>query len=185
MTSRYMIQPASAMRRYPDMIPDEPGLYALVLDHPEALARALAAARLALEPVRLGHRQVLYIGATGDSLRRRLKHHLSDDTTRSTFRMSAGALLMEELGLTARRLPGQRHFGFEPDSEAILSRWIADHVSVAWRPHAKARETEARLIRKAHPPMNIAGRGGVADAAIMARLRRRCGGLGFDQGTLN
>lgn len=126
--SSYMIQPVNAMRRNPMMIPDVPGLYALLLDHPEALEPALDQAGLKLEPVRLGRRAVLYIGASEDSLRRRIKCHLSDDTCRSTFRMSLGAVLAEQLGLEARPIPRQSYFGFEPASEQTLTGLIINRM---------------------------------------------------------
>lgn len=181
----YLIQPVSAMRAHPEMIPDTGGLYALILDHPEELDPSLERASLKLEEVFLGGRHVLYIGATGHNLRRRLKHHLADDTCMSTFRMSLGAILMEALALQVRVVPGQRYFGFDEPSETSLSRWIANHVSVAVRPHARARDVEQRLISRAQPPLNIAGRGSSEGAVEMARLRRRCRGLPLDQGTLN
>lgn len=183
--SHYMIQPAGAMRRFPGMIPDQPGLYALVLDQPEALNRALARHHLRLEHVHLGRRPVLYIGATDDSMRRRLKHHLSDDTCRSTFRMSLGAVLMEELNLRPRNIPGERYFGFDAESEAALSDWVFNHVSVAFRSHPQARDIEARLIARAQPPLNIAARGRTGGAVRMADLRRRLRGLVFNAADLN
>lgn len=183
--SSYMIQPVSAMRRNPMMIPDVPGLYAMLLDHPEALEPALEQAGLKLEPVRLGRRAVLYIGASEDSLRRRIKCHLSDDTCRSTFRMSLGAVLAEQLGLEARPIPRQSYFGFEPASEQTLSRWIGDHVSVAIRPAIGARAKESQLIRAEQPPLNIAARQGSAGAEEIMMLRRRCQGLSFKPGSLN
>lgn len=183
--STYLIQPASAMRRNPLMIPDAPGLYALLLDHPDALEPALERAGLKLDPVRLGRRAVLYIGASDDSLRRRVKCHLSDDTCRSTFRMSLGAVLAEQLQLVARPVPRQSYFGFEPQSELALSRWIGDHVSVAVRPANGARAQEPDLIRAEQPPLNIAARNRSAGAEVMLMLRRRCQGLSFQPRSLN
>lgn len=185
MTRSYMVQPAEAMRQVPSLMPDEGGIYAMLLDHPTALEPSLKRAGLRLDPVFLGRRAVLYIGATDDSLRRRLKHHLSDDTCRSTFRMSLGAVLADDLGLVARPIPGQRYFGFERDSERLLSKWIGDHVSVALRPQSRARETEAGLIMQTQPPLNIAGRRDDAATGVMMMLRRRCRGLSFDPRTLH
>lgn len=181
----YMIQPVGAMRTYPQMIPDVGGLYALILDHPEELDPALDRAGLKLESVFLSGRHVLYIGATADSLRRRLKHHLSDDTCMSTFRMSLAAVMMETLSLEVRTVSGQKYFGLQPASEQILSDWIAQHVSVAFRVHARARDLEQRLIARSQPPLNIAGRGATEGARRMTNLRRRCRGLLIDPGSLN
>ena len=183
--SSYMIQPVSAMRQHPELIPETPGLYALILDHPEALEPALERARLRLEHVRLGRRRVLYIGTTDDSLRRRVKCHLSNDTGRSTFRMSLGALLAEELGLLARPIPGESYFCFQPPSEAVLSAWIGAHVSVAVKPAREARAKELALIHTQQPPLNISGRDSSFETGVMLMLHRRCQGLAFDPGSLN
>lgn len=102
MLSSYLIQPSGAIRQFIHQIPEEGGVYAMLLDHPEALQPALDRARLRLDPLRLGKRAILYLGATDDSLRCRLKCHLSNDTARSTFRQSLGAVLAEELKLEAR-----------------------------------------------------------------------------------
>lgn len=185
MNHAYQIQPVSAMRQHPELLPDVPGLYALILDHPDALAQALERARLALEPVKLGRRPVLYLGATDDSLRRRLKCHLSDDTGRSTFRMSLGAVLAEQLGLIARPSSGERYFMFEPESEMTLSRWISEHVSVAVKPRLHARRVESRLIFHADPLLNIASRRPSDQVAGLTRMRRQCLGLPFAAETLN
>lgn len=181
MLSSYLIQPAGAMRRLKRELPDVGGVYALLLDDPQALAPALERAHLTLDPLRLGKRAILYLGATDDSLRRRLKCHLSDDTCRSTFRMSLGALLAEELALVARTIPGQRYFGFEPDSELRLSRWIDANMSVAVRPSAHALIEEKSLIALRDPLLNIAGRRGNPDTEAVLLLRRRMRGLPFDR----
>lgn len=185
MLSSYMIQPAGAMRRHLAQVPDTGGLYALLLDTPDALEPALARASLRLDTLRLGRRAVLYIGATDDSLRRRLKCHLSDDTCRSTFRMSLGAVLAEELGLVARIIPGAKYFGFEPDGEQRLSHWIEAHVSVAVRPSSQAIVEEKALIASEGPLLNIAGRRHSRSAGVVLVLRDRMRGLPFDRKALH
>ena len=40
MISAYMIQPAGAMRAHVRMVPEASGVYAMLLDHPDALAGA-------------------------------------------------------------------------------------------------------------------------------------------------
>jgi hypothetical protein len=172
--SSYMIQSFQAIQSHPMAIPDEPGIYAMVLDRPEALEPALSRAGLQLDGIRLGSRPLLYLGATDDSLRRRLKCHMSNDTCRSTFRMSVGALLLEDLRLVVSPLARRNYFGFEPDSEARLSKWIARNISVALRLQHRAREAETKLIRRMQPPLNIAARGDVPGAGAMLALRRQC-----------
>lgn len=185
MLSSYSVQPAAVLREHIAMTPDVGGIYAMLLDMPEALEAALARAHLTLDPLRLGRRAILYLGATDDSLRRRLKCHLSNDTCRSTFRMSLGALLAEELNLVARPVPGQRYFGFEPDSEAMLSAWINAHVSVAVRcaPHAMVEEKS--LIASRGPVLNIQHRRDRTGAEAVLLLRRQMRGLPFDPRSLN
>lgn len=185
MLSSYLIQPAGAMRRRLAQVPDVGGLYALLLNAPDALEPALARASLRLDTLSLGHRPVLYIGATEDSLRRRLKCHLSDDTCRSTFRMSLGAVLADELDLVARIIPGVTYFGFEPDGEQRLSRWIEENVSVAVRPSSQAIAQEKALIASEEPLLNIAGRRDSPSAGVILLLRDRMRGLPFDRKALH
>ncbi|MCZ4109572.1 hypothetical protein O3U67_15890 [Brevundimonas diminuta] len=184
MLSSYLIQPSGAIRQFIHQIPEEGGVYAMLLDHPEALQPALDRARLRLDPLRLGKRAILYLGATDDSLRCRLKCHLSNDTARSTFRQSLGAVLAEELKLEARP-SGRRGFSFEPRSELILSDWINDHISIAVRSAPYALVEEKTLIALQDPLLNIAGRRGKASAETVLILRRRLRGLPFEQKALN
>jgi hypothetical protein len=185
MLSSYLIQPAGAMRRHLRMLPDEGGVYALLLDNPKALEPALDRAGLKLDPLRLGQKAILYLGATNDSLRRRLKCHLSDDTCRSTFRMSLGAVLAEELGLTARAIPGQRYFGFEAESELKLTEWIGANVSVAVRASPHALVEERTLIALREPLLNIAGRRPSSSTETVMLLRQRMRGLPIDRRVLH
>ncbi|WP_262422301.1 GIY-YIG nuclease family protein [Brevundimonas denitrificans] len=184
MLSSYLIQPAGAIRGHINFVPEAGGIYVLLLDHPKALDPALHRAGLKLDPLRLGGRAILYLGATDDSLRRRLKCHLSDDSARSTFRMSLGAVLAEQLQLSARP-SGVRGFRFEPEGEARLSRWIEDHVSVAIRESGHALVEEKSLIAMQEPLLNISGRRHKTSAETMLLLRRRMRGLPFDRKVLH
>lgn len=184
MLSSYLIQPAGAIRDHIAYLPDTGGIYVLLLDEPKALDPALRSAGLRLDPLRLGGRAILYLGATDDSLRRRLKCHLSDDTARSTFRMSLGAVLAEQLDLKARP-SGLRGFRFDPSGEARLSRWIESHVSVAVRESGHALVEEKSLIAVQDPLLNIAGRRDKTSAETVLLLRRRLRGLPFDQKALH
>lgn len=185
MPSTYLIQPARAMRDHARMLPEQAGIYALLLDNPEALEPALERARLKLDPLRLGKRAILYLGATEDSLRTRIMCHLSDDTCISTFRMSLGAILAEELGLVVWPRPGERYFGFEPDSERRLSDWIQDNVSVAARPSRHAMVIEKTLIASHAPVLNIKGRTDREGAEVLLLMRQRMRGVPLDPRSLN
>lgn len=180
MISSYLIQPARAMREHARLLPETGGIYAMLLDNPEALEPALRAANLELDPLRLGRRAVLYLGATEDSLRSRVKCHLSDDTCISTFRMSLGAILAEELGLVVRQNDEVPYFGFERESELRLSRWIQANVSVAARSSTYAMMEEKALIATQEPLLNIQGRRGRPGTDALLMLRRRVRGLPID-----
>jgi len=185
MLSGYTIQPVTAMRNHPELAPDTAGLYALLLDHPDAIRPSLEAASLRLDGLRLGKRPVLYIGATSDSLRRRLKTHTSHDTCRSTFRMSLGAVLAEQLHLVAQPVVGQPYFGFNSFSEAKLSAWIDGHVSIAFRADPASMVLERDLIASGDPLLNIAGRHKRPGASQILELRKQCKGLRLDRGILH
>jgi hypothetical protein len=180
MTSAYLIQPACAMRGHFELLPDTGGVYAMLLDNPAALAPALHRANLQLDALRMGRRDILYLGATEDSLRRRIKSHLSDDSYRSNFRMSLGALLAEELGLLARPRPGCRYFSFEPESEQRLSDWIGTNISIALRTSPHAMVEEKALIGLNDPVLNISQRRAQPSASAVLLLRRRMRGLPVD-----
>lgn len=185
MMSTYTIQPASAMRSHVNQIPQAAGIYALLLDDPAALDCALERAHLRLDSLRLGARAILYLGATEGSLRKRLKCHLSDDTYRSTFRMSLGAVLAEQLDLKVRPNTAVRSFGFEEESEMRLSAWIAANVSVAVRTSQHAMVEERALIAVQDPLLNITGRRHAPSAEAVMLLRRQVRGLPFERRCLH
>lgn len=185
MLSAYMIQPAGVMRRHIDRIPDTGGVYAFLLDDPDALNPALDRARLKLDSLRLGRRAILYLGASGGSLRRRVKAHLSNDTGRSTFRMSLGAVLAEQLDLRVVPNPDVSYFWFEPEGELRLSAWIAANMSVAVRASAQAMVEEKSLIAGERPLLNISGRRRHPSAETLMVMRRKMRGLPLDPKTLN
>lgn len=185
MISSYMIQPASAIRPTLRAMPDSAGVYAMLLDRPEALEAALDRAHLKLDPLRLGHRAVLYLGATDGSLQRRLKCHLSSDTSRSTFRMSLGAVLAEELGLIVKPVGYRNLFAFTTESEQALNDWIDANVSIAMRASANALLEEKSLIASHSPVLNIAGRRDRAGAEAVMLVRSRFRSMPYDHESLN
>ena len=117
---------------------------------------------------------MLYIGASGASLRQRLHTHLRDDSQASTFRMSLGALLAEELQLKVRRVPSNHFFGFEPEDERRLTEWICTHLDVAWLVAERPVLEERRLIHSRNPMLNIRGRRAHDSAWTLLLLRRKC-----------
>lgn len=170
----YAIHSADAICKDIAAVPECAGLYAFMLKDPAVLAPALDRAGLVMDVMGLGQAPLLYVGASGDSLRRRLACHLRDDTQGSTFRQSLGALLAEELSLTIRPVPSRHVFGFIPADEARLTRWMRDHLQVALRPAMRPAALERRAIADQDPLLNITGRRAHDTAWTLLLLRRKC-----------
>jgi hypothetical protein len=122
----------------------------------------------------LGQRPLIYIGASGDSLRRRVRSHLRDDTQTSSFRMSLGALLRDELALTVKPVHHRRVFGFVPQDEARLTAWMIQNLDVGVLPALRPMDMERRAITQSDPVFNITGRRAHDAAWQILLLRRRC-----------
>jgi hypothetical protein len=177
----YLIHPARAIREDPNLLPAGRGLYGFLLNDAAALQPSLSRWGLGLDGLQLGGRPIIYLGASADSLRRRVPWHLKDDTQSSTFRASLGALLADELRLELRPSGGPL-FAFTPPSEARLTNWIFAHISVVLREAPRPLAREARLIRKVQPLLNIAGRHRSDSAWTLLLLRRRCRSGALDVG---
>ena len=174
MSKTYVIHPADAILSDVTVIPDVQGLYAFMLKDAEALAGPLERAGLAMDVMGIGKAPLIYIGASGDSLRRRVRCHLRDDTQNSTFRMSLGALLIDQLGLTVKPIPYKGVFGFTRPDEARLTAWMAEHLDVGVLPAVRPLEMERRAIIQEDPVLNISGRRAHDAAWQVLLLRRRC-----------
>jgi hypothetical protein len=170
----YVIHSAGAIHSDITLIPEVGGLYAFSLKDPSVLAEPLARAGLTMDVMGLGQRPLIYIGASGDSLRRRVRSHLRDDTQTSSFRMSLGALLSSDLALTVKPVRHKRVFGFIPHDEARLTAWMIENLDVGILPASRPMALERRAITQSDPVLNIQGRR-VHDAAWQVLLlRRRC-----------
>jgi hypothetical protein len=83
----------------------------------------------------------------------------------STLRRSLGALLKDELKLTAQpRGPGSseqnlRCYRFDDPGEQRLTDWMRRHlrIAVATHPAPAPEQVEAELIALAQPPLNLTG----------------------------
>ena len=174
MTKTYVIHSVDAIHRDIARVPDVGGLYAFMLKDPDALNAPLERAGLAMDVMGMGEQPLLYIGASADSLRRRIRCHLRDDTQASTFRQSLGALLAEPLSLEIKPVAYKKVFGFTPSSEARLTQWMGQHLLVGVLPAPKPLELERRTIRTEDPMLNIVGRRMRDGAWAVMLLRRRC-----------
>ena len=118
MLAEFQMYPARALASSWTDVIEGPGCYIMVLlDHENDVNAALLA-HAAEVPV-FAAWPLLYVGATGDNLRTRLKSHLGLETRNSSLRQSAGLLLKDTLGLHIHPIPGKRYFCFK--DETILT----------------------------------------------------------------
>ena len=174
--STYTIFSCADVRAQPELIPDFAGVYVFTLAEEGSLDGALALQGTRLEPLSLGMKRAVYFGATEDSLRRRVKVHLTSDSTRSTFRRSLGLLLAPELTLQPLPVPSQRYFHFAFHEEDRLTQWMCDRLNVAVRACADSKSCERRLIQSHEPLLNIQHRHSAPMARRLTALRRRQSG---------
>lgn len=174
MQKTYVIHSADAIHRDITLAPDVGGLYAFMLKDPAQLAEPLERAGLVMDVMGLGEKPLLYIGASGDSLRGRIRSHLRDDTQTSTFRMSLGALLADSLSLKVKPVPYRNVFGFVRADEARLTSWMCEHLEIGVLPATRPLELERRHIQQHDPVLNITGRRAYDSAWTVLLLRRQC-----------
>lgn len=112
--------------------------------------------------------EILYIGKTESSqLSRDAKTHFANGRTgSSTLRRTFGALLREELGLipiprsATDAARGKRsHYKFTDESEAKLTKWMADNLLLSFFEFSADRraleDLETQLIQRLVPKLNL------------------------------
>jgi len=151
----FQVKSARYLAACPDQVPDECGVYAILISRAHELITRLDALNGRLHTgVHLGSRTVIYLGGTSRSLRTRIGDHLEGDARVSTLRMTLGALLAGQLRLKAIGSPGHSYFHFG-SGEKVLSAWMHTHLDVAFKTTGRYRETELSLIRELMPALNI------------------------------
>lgn len=156
----------------PDQVPDAPGVYTALLERRDGLVKALEDAGLDHSALADEPRPIVYIGSSGSSLRRRLRTHVVGDSRRSTLRMTLGALLAPQLGLEPIGTPGHTYFEFG-GQEAVLSRWIEDHLSFAFFECVAPVSIESAMIIQCRPALNISYQRASRHARRLMQLRSR------------
>lgn len=133
--------------------PATSGVYAWFLDDPSALPTL---PNQGADPI--------YVGISDDLQRRGDEDHFRPGGSGfSTLRRSLGALLREQLGLSALpRSPGPseqnvRCYKFDDSGERRLSDWMGEHLRVAVVPHPQPESIEREVIQLACPPLNLTG----------------------------
>lgn len=138
------------------VVPDEPGLYALYGDEPGWLSLGLA-------PAFEG--QPLYVGKAERTLHGRdvRTHFAAGKTGSSTVRRSLAGLLAEELALVPiprniAKPDGSANFALDPTSEARLSDWMQQRLSLATWAKFEGESLDAietAVVRQLRPPLNL------------------------------
>ncbi|TRW78548.1 hypothetical protein FK535_24615 [Mycolicibacterium sp. 018/SC-01/001] len=111
---------------------------------------------------------------TPQDLRKRIRYHFGAGNAGadgSTLRKSLGVLLGPELGFALRRVGSGRRQTFA-GGEAILTRWMAENVTVSWVLHPEPWHVEAKLLKAVELPLNLQGNERNAFAPELKRLRR-------------
>jgi hypothetical protein len=152
---------------------DQPGLYAWWVD---AVGAELISTRLG-EPVSPG---IVYAGQAGAekgrasaaTLRSRLGgNHIGGRIRNSTFRLTAAAVLLEEVEAL---IAGDRRIGAM--GERIVSDWLAAHFRVTVVPFAdrgRLAAIESQVLAALDPPLNIEGMPATRLRLALGRRRAR------------
>lgn len=140
----------------PETIPECSGVYFIFGDTSELLAGTGYDQMEDRDPFTVGGTDLLYIGASRN-LRARISCHLKDDSSASTFRMSMGCLLKEDLDLTIFSQATRPTFAFG-QGEARLTRWLCLNTAIAVWPCRDALDLEKALIKSLPAPLNITNR---------------------------
>jgi len=111
-------------------------------------------------------RTLLYIGispkappqngghSSSQTLRSRIRYHLTGNAEGSTLRLTLGCLLADRLGIELRRVGSGRRMTFAA-GEATLSAWLADNAFVSWMITPTPWVVEEELIRAVSLPLNL------------------------------
>lgn len=150
--------PARKLAAEPGLLPNRPGVYAIVgrsaipvLDLQGYYATALSChAFIGMEPV-------LYVGSASSqrsSVRKRVSDHLLGDARKSTFRQSLGLALAAQLNLQPTSLAGRAGFHFG-EGERVLSAWMQANLSFTYHVCDDPIGVERALVKGCHPAFNI------------------------------
>lgn len=154
MFAEFQMYPARALASSWTDVVEGPGCYIMVLLDDENEVNAALLSHASEVPV-FAMWPLLYVGATGDNLRTRLKSHLGLETRTSSLRQSAGLLLKDILGLHVHPIPGKRYLCFK--DETILTDWLLDNTLVGICPHDDPFLLEDQFLAAQPGLFNISG----------------------------
>jgi hypothetical protein len=149
--------PAAELLLNLNLVPESAGVYLAYFRHEAGLLAATQKFYHSDDlPTKLGEFDLLYLGASEESIRGRILKHLKGNSRMSSLRRTVGVLLREQLSLSLCEADRTNfHFG---DGEARLSRWIAENSAFAFIETHDAFRLEKFLIQMLGPPLNLSHR---------------------------
>jgi hypothetical protein len=112
--------------------------------------------------------RMLYLGIATDLRRRVRSNHLRRSGT-STLRRTLAGLLLEPESL---RTTWTDRVVLVDEDEVRLTAWMDEHLRLTWCAAAEPRRSEAALIERLRPPLNVEHASGPhVDAVTAARAR--------------
>lgn len=96
--------------------------------------------------------RMLYLGRATSLRGRILRNHLRRSGS-STLRRTLAGLLVSE----GYRTTWTDRVVLIPEDEARLTAWMHTHLRLTWAEDPQPATTEAELVRRLHPPLNVSG----------------------------
>ncbi len=126
------------------------------------------------------HLTLLYVGIaprlskkpSSATLRTRIRFHLRGNAYGSTFRLSLGCLLSEQVNIKLQRSGKTLTFG--KDGEDRLSQWIADNALLTWSTTKNPWLFEEYLFKTLSLPLNLLGNENHRFYPALKQIRSHC-----------
>jgi len=96
--------------------------------------------------------RMLYLGRAGNLRGRILRNHLRRSGSSTLRRTLAGLLVSENY-----RTTWTDRVVLVPDDELRLTAWMHKHLKLTWAEQVDPENTEAELVWRLHPPLNVIG----------------------------
>lgn len=142
----------------PTVLPDGPGVYLVFFDSGQLVLEESGYLDFDTRlPDSIDGFDLLYVGATRDSLRLRALAHVRGDSRMSSLRMTVGAVLASRLGLEPVGDGTRTYFNFG-DGERRLTDWMRDHTQIAVIESDNPFAMERAILSVLPAPFNISER---------------------------
>ena len=150
--------PSSRLAIEPTLLPAKSGAYFVFFDSGQLLLERSGYLEFDQTfPLSRDGFDLLYVGATADSLRLRAMQHVVGDSRSSSLRMTVGALVADDLNLDPVGDGSRTYFNFG-DGERRLTEWLCAHTRVAVHVTDQPFVFEKALLRSLAVPFNISDR---------------------------